>query len=68
MCMFLQKLRITRKFHKLSSTTGADGNLTQLDLEIKRVMVQDKDVTGDTVGSTARGIQVTGKREMATCY
>ena len=51
------------KYDKLVSRTGAEGGLSMLDKEIVRVMGNDKDTTGDTVGSSTTGIQVLGMCE-----
>ena len=50
-----------KRFDYLSSQTGQSGKFSEIDDQVRRVMGQDKDVTGDMVGSSALdGISVLG--------
>ena len=48
------------RYAALVNKTGASGTLSEMDQEIKRVMADDKDAVGDTVGSSSEGIQIRG--------
>ena len=61
-CMIFQRVWMKHKFDKLVNRTGASGELTQLEQLILRVMKRDKEIVGDTVGSSSsnQGVQVKG--------
>ena len=51
-----------KRFDKLTQTTGASGEMSELDKLVLRVMKKDKDIVGDTVGSSSsnEGVDVRG--------
>ena len=52
-----------KRFQKLTNRTGASGGMSELDEKILKVMRRDKDLLGDTVGSSSmpEGVEVRGK-------
>ena len=50
------------RYDKLTTQTGRSGELSELDKLILRVMRKDKDIVGDTVGSSSsnEGVDVRG--------
>ena len=61
-CTIFQRVWMKCKFDKLVNRTGASGELTQLEQLILRVMKRDKEIVGNTVGSSSsnQGVQVKG--------
>ena len=55
---------MAKRFNRLMNRTGAEGTMSILDQEIRRVMAQEKDIAGDTVGSSSSGIVVKGIKLM----
>ena len=56
-------MSMRRRFLRLKNRTGASGDLSEVDKLVLKVMRKEKDLCGDTVGSSAlqNPIQVLGK-------
>ena len=55
-----QKTQMKICFNRLTNQMGRSGDMTETDKMIMRIMRKDKDIVGDTVGSSSRGIEVRG--------
>ena len=58
-----------RRFVRLKKQTGASGERSELDDLVLRVMRKEKDLSGDTIGSSAlqNPIHVLGKNNYINC-